>query len=484
MIEKSQAISAGHEVTLAVAREILLDGGNAFDAAIGAYAAACVAEPCMASLGAGAIAHIYRKGESPRILDFFCQTPKSNITSVEKDFWPISIDFGDTQEVFYGGMAAIAVPGAIAGLFELHRSYASRPIKILLEPAIELAKTGVAVNDFQHYDLVLLRSVFEQQERVRSLFLPGGNLINVGDMLSLPHMADFMDYLSHEGPNAFYQGEVARKLINDCKENGGFLSMDDLKSYQAIYRSPILSKLAGHKIYSNPLPATGGALMTLGLDVLQEHKSNKIKELLNSFQKMESMEKDPGRLGTFLEGRNRRGATTHFNIVDRWGNAISLTMTIGEGSGYFIPGTDIHMNNMLGEKSLVPKGWHQWKPDIRLSTMMNPTLVFDQDNQLALVAGSGGASRIPGAIMQVIRYLFIEGKNIFEAVQAPRLHLEYGQLDIEPDLDLDASEYAAFTPKIWNQQSMFFGGVHSIARLNGSLEAVGDQRRDGVSWVA
>ncbi len=478
------AVSAGHEVTQKVAVQILEVGGNAFDAAIAAYLASWIAEPCMSSAGGGAFANVYTADGRSMVFDFFCQTPQNKVQKIPLDFVPIHIDFGEAQEIYYGGLASMAVPGSIAGIFEIHKQLGTIPMKVLFEPAIQLAKEGVAINNFQHYDLSLLHSVFDHRKRAMELFKPNGQLINIGETLRLPELSDFLDFLWREGPDAFYQGEVAQNIVRDCVEQGGFLCLEDFKNYKTFLRKPVKSTFKDYQILSNPLPSTGGTLMTVGLDYLNQFETSKPKNLLSAFGNMNSFEKNPEKLGSFLESRNRRGATSHFNVWDKWGNAIALTMTIGEGSGYIVPGTDIHMNNMLGESSLVPNGWHSWKEDIRLSSMMNPTIVLNAKNELDLIIGSGGASRIPGAILQVLVNTIEKKHNVVDAALAPRIHYENSKLDIEPKYEITNEEIPKnLAHKFWKKQSMFFGGTHAIQKSNGKLLAVGDQRRDGVSVV-
>ncbi len=479
------AISAGHEVTLSVAEEILRSGGNAFDAAIAAYAAAWVAEPCMASAGGGAFANVYTKEKASYVFDFFCQTPKQKDLTQTLNFIPIPVDFGEITEMYYGGFAAMAIPGSVAGIFSLHKELGSIPMRELLQPAIQLSKDGVAVNNFQHLDLSLLHSVFDHQERARQLFKPDGSLVPIGTTIKLPFLADFLDYLGHEGPNAFYKGEVANKIIQASNSSGGFLSEADFSSYQTIIRKPLVSQFADHKILANPLPSTGGALMAIGLDYLNSiPRALDGADFLAAFRKMDSFEKDPEKLGNFLAQRNRRGATSHLNVLDRWGNAISLTMTLGEGSGYFVPGTDIHMNNMLGESSLVPNGWHSWKEDVRLSSMMNPTLAIDANGKPKLIIGSGGASRIPGAIMQVIVNILRNDQDLIEAIDNPRMHYENNALNMEPNFPFKKENIPnQLNYKYWEKQSMFFGGTHAITWDQNKIKAHGDQRRDGVALI-
>jgi len=495
------AIAAGHELTAQTAADILKAGGNAIDAAIAAYLVSWIAEPCMASAGGGAFATVFHEQEA-YVFDFFTQTPSQKRPASEVDFYPIDVDFGGTLEQFHIGKGSSAVPGSVAGVFAMHERLATMPFKDLVYPAIKAAKEGVEINDFQAFDLQLLEPIFRVSERAKPFF-KGNDLLVKGDTLKLPYLADFLDYMSSEGSNAFYQGEVAQKLVAEYQTGGGFLTLDDLKNYKAIVRKPLQFKHRKKTILTNPLPSTGGSIIALLMAYLGETPSTQkslslahIKQWYKAFKTLEAHGKEPEQLAAALQkvynispkgndpATNRRGSTSHFNIVDKWNNAVSLTTTIGEGCGYFIEGTDIHMNNMLGEAALLPNGFHSWLPNTRLSSMMSPTIVLNESDIPEIVTGSGGASRIPSAIAQVLHYLIDYQLSLQEAIDHPRLHLQHDVYNIEHGFNVHPNSNE-FQDKLmnWTEASLYFGGVHTIKRVKNTFEAVGDDRRDGVAFV-
>ncbi len=495
-----EAIAAGHDLTADTALQILKDGGNAFDAAIAAYLVSFVAEPCMASAGGGAFAQVMTADGTIKVFDFFCQTPIVKRNVDELQFYPIDVDFGEAIETFHIGRGACAVPGAIAGVYAMHKNLGSMPMKDLVEPAILAAKNGVIINDFQHFDLVLLEKIFRESEKGKELFFKDDKVLQVGDTLKMPAMADFLDYMSREGEAAFYQGEVAEKIVRDFKDNGGQLSLDDFKNYEVVIRDPLQFNYNGKSIYTNPAPSTGGSIIALLLNFIDATPAdqhpwdfghmNQVRKMLEKFTtvgtKPASIASQLAKFNIFdkynLHETNRRGSTSHFNIVDRKGNAVALTTTIGEGCGHFVEGTDIHMNNMLGEAALLPNGFHSWEENVRLSSMMSPTLVLDEHNRLETVLGSGGASRIPTMIAQVLHYLIDYKMELNEAIAAPRMHMEHGKLDVEGGFKNQFNQ-KNFPYEInhWKGSSLFFGGVHTLNRRKNEWLAVGDQRRDGVA---
>ena len=496
------AISAGHQVTAEAAHEILKAGGNAFDAAIAAYVTSFVSEPFMASGGGGAFANILTANGDAWLFDFFCQTPLTKRKLDHVDFYPVHVDFGGDTESFHIGKGSSAVPGSIAGIFDIHEKLGSIPIHELFQPAIAAAKNGVKINEFLSLEFQLLGSIFGSSEEGRNLFHKDGELKKLGDLILMPGLADFLDYLGKEGKDAFYKGEIADKIAKDYQEGGGFLTHEDLAQYQTVIRKPLTFKYRGKTILTNPFPSTGGSLIALILgylqdDALVDHLSEPhILAFYEALKKVDQLKGHPhaiaGQLSelynippSFQQNPNKKwGSTSHFNIMDKWGNVISLTTTIGEGCGYFIEGTDIQMNNMLGEAALLPNGFHSWTPNTRLSSMMAPTIVKGQNGQPEIILGSGGASRIPSAIAQVLAFLIDYNIPLEDALQAPRVHFEHGKLSLEKGF------HAPFEKQLedvainnWDKKHMFFGGVHAIHNFNNQITAAGDPRRFGVGII-
>ncbi len=494
--KQGYAIAAGHQKTLDVAENILLEGGNAFDAAIAGFMAAFITEPCMASAGGGAFALVGAKGKGVRMYDFFCQTPKHKAHAGQPEYLPITVDFGETQEVYYVGLGSVAVPGSIAGIFALHEHLGSMPFSILAEQAIELANKGVEVDAFQAIDLSLLRDIFKTSRRGEEIFYKDGRIARQGDRLHLEHLGDFLDSLAREGKDFFYRGEIAKRITKDMEARGGYLTMEDLSGYEVHVTDALQFSFHDMHVYTTGYPSLGGALMNIYL----AHINPRDNRLLSFDHKVEAgilcdrLFKHPERISSALKKLNpdalevfhdpisTRG-TSHLSIIDAEDNAIGLTFTIGEGSGYFVPDTDIHLNNMLGEPALVPEGPHSWKEDVRLMSMMCPTLVRSHEAG-RIVLGSGGASRIPYMIAQVIEHLS-HGTNLKDAIREPRIHVEHNIIHIEPGLSwLEGKHrWKGYDIQRWDNTSLFFGGVHAVRTHGELMEAVGDFRRNGVGHV-
>jgi len=446
----------------------------------------------MSSVGGGAFANVLFDGET-KLYDFFCQTPLQKRPISEIDFFPITVDFGDATEDFYVGRGSVAVPGMIAGAFKLHQDYGSIPMKELVQPAIELAKNGVKIVPFQHLDFGLLEPILKLSEDSKAIFFnKNGQLKAIGESHKMPQMADFFEYIANAGAIDFYKGEIAKKVAEDQAVNGGYLTRKDFEEYKVIIRKPLHFHYGNYQILTNPLPSTGGSLIALMLHELEKKSDSYLDKayilnLLNTLKKVADFGKLPHQLAkaltaTLQKNPSKHGSTTHFNIVDKAGNAVSLTTTNGEGSGVYIENTQIQLNNMLGEAALVPEGFNNWRNDVRLSSMMSPTLVLDRQNEFKAALGSGGAGRIPSMIMQVLHKLIDYNQAPAKAIESPRVHLINNQFNIEkegfeslPDLKDLEEELILF-----NKKSIYFGGVHSIVNKNGELTGIGDSRREGM----
>jgi len=512
-------VATGHIETTRAAVEVLKAGGNAFDAAIAALYVACVAEPLLASLGGGGYLLTRTAAGRDCLYDFFCQTPGRRKPASDLDFYPITANFGtDTQE-FHVGMGAMAVPGTVAGIFRIHRELGSMPMAELARPAIDLAKNGVRIDALHHYIIRILEAILRADDTLFHLFeSPSrpGDLIREGEIMLNPGMADALDQLTHSGENLFYQGEWAETLVRQNREQGGGLGPEDLSGYRAERRNPLSFNYRGAQCQINPPPSPGGCLIAFALGLMKdwlpgnsrwggpEHVGALVKALrassLARVQYDTEKPSDPDSMTRLLEPASlahwrqqiqwhslfSRG-TTHISIADAQGNLASLTASNGEGNTYVLPGTGIILNNMLGEEDLNPGGFHQWRENTRLASMMSPMIASMADgSQLAL--GTGGSNRIRSAVTQVMVNILDFQLPLAKAVEAPRLHLEGEMLSIEAGYDpavLSQLQDAIPGVREWPSNNLFFGGVHSVRiKATGEFEGAGDPRRNGSVMIA
>lgn len=485
-IKANQAISAGHKTTAEAAKTILEAGGNAFDAAIAAALTMLISEPCMCSAGAGGFAMCLKAGEEIKLLDFFSQTPEHKVMHEDLDFYPIKVDFGNEIETFHIGLASVATPGLLKGLQELHNRYGTMPLSRIIEVPIQYAKDGVRIDRFQSHDLSLLQVIIKEDPTVRDSFFVDDKVLSEGNLFHLPHLEGFLDMLRHEGMDEFYKGEPSRIIDAVSKERGGFIRRSDLEDYKAIWRKPLLYNYGSGVICTPPPPSLGGMIVNLFLKLQEEHGNNWVKtiqDIKSHGKSAESIarlfnEHFPDQYQHDVLGAVSTRGTSHFNILDAEGNAISFTVSIGEGCGYFIEGTDMQLNNMLGEDFLLPGGFHSWTENNRLNSKMTPTMVCDKELQLLYAGGSGGASRIPYVIAEVLQRYMEHPHELEKAVDAARAVTHHHMVHVEKDLEEELYSNNGET-KIWNESSLFFGGVHSIAQYKGHIQAAPDHRRHG-----
>jgi gamma-glutamyltranspeptidase/glutathione hydrolase len=512
------AVASGHPETSRAAAAILAEGGNAFDAALAAMCTACVAEPVLASMGGGGflLARPNQGRHQGRtiVYDFVPQTPRSRACAADVDFYPILADFGPTQQEFHIGMGSIATPGLVKGLFEAHRDLGSMPMPRIVEPAVELARGGVRMNDMQAYMFGVVGAILKSGDASRAIFESRerpGELIGDGEMLVQREMADTLEVLAIEGADLFYRGEIARSIVDDCRARGGYLTLNDMEGYRVERRAPLTLDIFSARLHLNPPPSTGGILIAFALELLRNtdptesgfgtaaylSRLARVMQITNRARvenrlhelDVETAAADllhPALITTYrdevLGHPPAPRGTTHISVIDAAGNAAALSLSNGEGSGYVVPGTGIMLNNVLGEDDINPHGFHRWPEDSRMSSMMAPTLVIDRDGGLTTL-GSGGSNRIRTAILQVLLNRLVFAMAPEEAVNAPRLHVEDDKLSIEPGYREDAVD--ALTPAFaavdrWQQPNMFFGGVHAVHREpGGGFGGAGDPRRGG-----
>ena len=496
--QNTYAISGGHQYTVDAAKQILDNGGNAIDAAIASYWMCMVAEPFMASAGAGGFAMIKEPEGKMLSMDFFCQTPKTKRAPKHSDLFPITVDFGTTTENFYVGMASVAVPGAIAALWEMHSRWATIPMKELIQPAIDATRTGIPIDEFQSYECELLECIYKLDPRGREIFLKtDGQRKKYGESVSMNYFVDFAETMAIEGADLFYKGEIATSIVDLCNDKGGNLTMDDFVSYN-LNIGPSFSYPWNDKIvHGNPFPSVGAMIQAAILKGLEGNEfirprskahfdlisniSQKVFGIKDDLSLLTQYLSDQGIVFNYLKHNSHKwGGTSHFNIVDKDGLAISLSTSIGEGSGTFIPGTDMQLNNMLGELALLPNGIHSWDIDVRLQSMMCPTMVTDQQNNLLMQIGSGGAGRIPFAMAQTIFNHFELGMKLEDSIAFPRVIYDGSSFQIEQGYE----EIPSSTDhKFWDTSSLFFGGTHAIIQSDDRYEAFGDPRRYGKASV-
>jgi gamma-glutamyltranspeptidase/glutathione hydrolase len=513
------AVAAGHPLTAAAGARALAEGGNAVDACVAAAFAAWVAESPLTGPGAGGFALIRpADGRPPRVADFFVVEPglgRPERTPAEME--AVDIGFGggaDTTQVFRIGGASCAVPGAAAGLEAIHRAYGRLPWREVVSPSLELASSGVELNRAQAHLHAILDLILRHTGEGKRLYSrPDGSRLQPGDVLRLPDLAETLEQLAADGAGCLYRGELAQRILATVGDEGGTLSEEDLRSYRVIWRRPTGVRFRGFHVLSNPPPSSGGILIAYGLALLDRLPD----AAAGSASALESLvgvmrEQSRARADGFERGLRRGGlarhllaadaveeaaerirvaslgarepapasGTTHVSVVDAEGAAASLSASTGSGSGVIVPGTAVHLNNMLGEYDLFAGGAAE--PGRRLTSMMAPTVVLGAAGP-RLVVGSAGSVRLRGAIMQVIVNVLAQAQGVAEAIDRPRVHVDEPHVHCEGGFDpaeLDQLEQRGYELIRWRRRNLFFGGTNAVEVLaDGTVAAAGDARRGG-----
>ncbi len=486
-------VAAGHPLSAQAGADVLRQGGNAVDAALGAMLVSFAAEPLLTGLGAGGYMLVATPDHVPVLLDFFVEASgRGADPDARGELVPISVSFGDAIQVFNIGPASVGAYGLPAGLCEASRRFGRIPLSELVKPAAALARAGVALNAQQAYIVEILAGIVTSTPEAAALFAPHGRIAGEGERVRQPELADALERLAAEGPAPFYTGEIAASITEWLGARGGILTREDLGAYRVATRTPVAVSFRGRDVLTNPPPSAGGILIAYALSMLAGDAGapdpERIVEVMERTQAERTPEfleglDDPEFVQRFLRRRSSLGSTTHIAVLDDHGAACSVTCSNGSCSGVIVPGTGVHLNNMLGEQDLNPLGFHRHPPGRRMPSMMAPTVVL-RGGAPELVLGSAGSNRIRSAILQTIVRVIDEGMRAPEAVQAPRVHFEDGVVYAEPGIDTGALEAAGRTIGRFRERNLFFGGVQAVARdARGEFSGGGDPRRGGAAVV-
>jgi gamma-glutamyltranspeptidase/glutathione hydrolase len=345
----------------------------------------------------------------------------------------------------------------------------------------------------QAYLYALLAEINAATPAGRARYLPGGVPPREGDVVTDPELADALDRFGAEGPAPFYTGDVAAAVVSEMRAQGGALGAADLAAYEVVARAPHRVPFRDMTVCTNPPPAAGGVLVGRALVELDAAAVPPGVDALLGAMVAAEQERTPEFLAGLgaadLAVANRLGSTTHVSALDADGWACAVTTSNGEGSGVVVPGTGLHLNNVLGEEDLSPLGFHTQPPGSRLPSMMAPTVVL-AGGVPRLAVGSAGSERIRSALLQVIVNVVDRGMAAQEAVDAPRLHYAPDGVYTEPGLPAAAlaalSERTGLPLRRFREPNLYFGGCQAVARdpHTGALSGGADPRRGGGVAVA
>jgi gamma-glutamyltranspeptidase/glutathione hydrolase len=445
-------VAAGHPATVEVGVEVLAEGGTAADAVVAMALASCVGETVLSGLLSGSHAIVF-DGSTVKNLDGFAAMP-----SRTGELTDLVVSFGDEPVTYSIGPASCAVPGFPAALDELWSGLGRMPWRRLVEPALQLARSGVPLPPMHAVSLEMLAEVFTL-ERGRELFARNERTLEAGEILLQPGLVDALEALAEEGAQSVYRGTLAEALL---AIDGLVVIAEDLRDYRARWRDPTLAPWHGFRV------ATRSGL-------------SGVPELLPRLPRLAGLSETERVLelvGALGPQPSTGEHTTNMVAVDGQGRACVLTHSLGVGAGVWVPGFDLQLNNLLGESDIAfgepQRGDH-------LESRMAPSLAFD-DTGLALAIGSAGATRLRTALATVLAGILDEGLEPEAAVARPRVHPTLQLVDAEPGVDEEALailESGGHTVRRWDRFHHYFGGVSCVCRAG----AAGDPRRSGAAFV-
>lgn len=526
--QKAMVVSARAEASQ-IGVDILKKGGNAFDAMIATDLALAVSFPFAGNIGGGGFMVYRLKDGSYGSLDYREKAPAAAHRDLYLDQNGEVIPQKSTL-----GATAVGVPGTVAGLYAVHQKFGTLPWKVLLQPAIDLARKGIVVTKRQAQSLAGARDLIIRVNHPGSLY---AQPYEAGDTLKNPALARTLSVIAQKGKDGFYRGEVAEKMTQLIQDQGGYITLEDLQNYSAVWRKPIVFPYKDLNIISMSPPSSGGVTLAQMFGMLRQQSfdslsgwdSNSIHASVEVARRAYADRNyylgDPdfvdidiaaltspnylaSRMSTFEVDRATPSAevghgqpqtlesdqTTHYSIVDAQGNAVAVTTTLNGayGSKLFSDELGMFFNNEMDDFSakagvpnmfgLIGAAANEIAPGKRMLSSMTPTIV-ERDGKLWAVVGTPGGSTIISAVFQTILSLRDFGMGMQEAVNAPRFHHQWlpDVLIVEPDRFSPAmiESLQNMGHQVNQQQSRIIGKVDAILVLkDGSLEAGADPRGD------
>lgn len=526
--ERAMVVSAREEASQ-IGSDIMQKGGNAFDAMVATEMALALTYPTAGNLGGGGfIVYRTQSGEIGSF-DFREKAP----LQATKDMYL------DTEGVFIkekskvGGLA-VGVPGTIAGIFAVHQKLGTLPIKEILKPVIDLAQRGYVVTEKQAKRLKKYKATFEEVNKETSLYTRD---YKEGDTIKNIALANTLTRISQQGRKEFYEGETARKLVDYINSKDGIISMEDLESYEAEWREPVVFDYKNLRVISMSPPSSGGICLAQILKSIEKfplkkygHNSTKaiqviteaerrayadrshflgdpdfvdipVDELISDaylMSRMDDFSFDKATLSAAMDHGEIPGyestETTHYSIVDPFGNAVAVTTTLNGafGSKLYVKELGFFLNNEMDDFSAKPGEPNMFgliggeanaiAPQKRMLSSMTPTIVEKEDS-FWMTLGTPGGSTIITSVLQTILNVYEFEMNIQEAVNAPRFHHQWlpDIVLFEPNSfqkeTLEELKGKGYTPD--EENARVIGKVDGIMVLsNGALEGGADKRGD------
>lgn len=478
IIAKNGMVVSEQRLASQIGAAILRQGGNAIDAAVAVGYALAVVDPCCGNIGGGGFLVARLANGKNIFLNFRERAPlkASNDMYYKTDKKTASLE----------GYLAVGVPGTVLGLDTALQKYGTLPRQTVMAPAIKLADKGFIITPYQAATLRPYTDTFRQQPNVAAIFLKNGKPLQPGDRLIQKELANTLRKIAAQGPTAFYHGSIAETIVAASKANGGILTLKDFADYKVQFLKPIICHYHQYTIISAAPPSSGGVALCEMLNILENfpikqsqfYNPETIREIVEamrySFNDRNYKLGDPDfihnpisqltskqyaksisnkiraqqkvKVSPTVFPQKELTDTTHYSIVDRYGNGVAVTYTInGFFGAHVIAGdTGFFLNNEMDDFATIPGTPNKFglvqhdanavKPGKRPLSSMTPTIIT-KNGKLFMVIGSPGGPRIITAVLLTILHVLNNHLNVQDAVNAPRFHHQGqpDQIDIEPD---------------------------------------------------
>lgn len=530
--ENAMVVSAREEASK-IGLDIMKQGGNAFDAMIATDLALLVSYPVAGNIGGGGFMVFRMADGTSGALDYREMAP----ISATKNMY-LNKEGKVMSDKSKTGALAIGVPGTIAGLFEIHNKFGTISIEKLIQPAINLANTGIVITLAQANRLNQHKASFRSVNQKQILY---DKQWRAGDIIKNPSLAKTLERIKTEGRDGFYKGKTAEFIINKVQNLGGIITNKDLENYKVKWRDPIVFNYNGHKIISMPPPSSGGICLAQILKTIEpynigqyKHNSTKYIQLMveaerrsyadRSYflgdpdfvdiptdsltsikylsQRMKSFNWDKATKSSYLSRGsflgNESDETTHYSIVDCKGNSVSVTTTLNGayGSKVFVDKGGFFLNNEMDDFSVKPGTPNMFGligaeansivAKKRMLSSMSPTII-ETNGQLKMVLGSPGGSTIITTVLQNILNVLDYKMTMQESVSKPRFHHQWFPDNIKFETSFDTTVFSSLKKlgyKVDNSNFLVIGKTDAIlvlpdGRLEGGADPRGDDRAEG-----
>jgi gamma-glutamyltranspeptidase / glutathione hydrolase len=492
VVARKGMVSSANMYATEAGLQVLKEGGNAVDAAVTVGFTLAVTFPRAGNLGGGGFMLIYIADPKKVVaIDYREKAPKA----ASRDMFLDENGNVDSEKSLHS-LLAVGVPGTMAGLALALDKYGTISLERALRPAIELAEKGFPMDSELRRSLIAVKDRMKASTASMKIFYKhGGASYDEGEVFRQKDLAWSLGQIAKHGPDAFYKGKIAEKIVHYMAKEGGLITLEDLASYTPVIREPVHGTYRGYDIYSMPPPSSGGVHLIQMLNILERfprglygHNTAKTihilvetmklayadrskylgdpdfvdvpiaglisKDYANELQRKLNTERatPSGKISPGTPGRNKEGVdTTHFSVIDRHGNAVSNTYTLNfsYGTKLTVPGTGILLNNEMDDFSskpgvpnaygLIGGEYNSIEPEKRMLSSMTPTIVLKNDKPY-LITGSPGGSRIITAVLQIILNVVDFDMNIATATNAVRVHHQWlpDEVVVEEGLNGDA----------------------------------------------